>query len=43
MQWGELSLKKNFQNGILLLTRSLGRFYNRRETGGGWLNEVEAV
>ena len=43
MQWGELSLKKNFQNGIILLTEPLEHFYNRRETGGGWLNEVEAV
>ena len=39
---GEAGLKKNFQNAILLLTRSHFHFYNRRETGGGWLNEVEA-
>ena len=39
---GEAGLKKNFQNGILLLTRSHSNFYNHLETGGGWLNEVEA-
>ena len=43
VQSGEAGLKKNFQNDILLLTGSHFRFYNRCETGGGWLNEVEAV
>ena len=39
----QLGLKKIFQNIILLLTPADRHFYNRGETGGGWLIEVEGV